>query len=174
MRFSSKSRAACFCCFFSDLLIWLNLYDDQIACQCWCWQSANTWHTKLKSGASNLHGAGASNLQDNTWGSPDAPLSPATADSPLCRYYMPSFPAAHRNHQSPKAVFPGFRPCLFLSDMQISSFFRSNPLTSFSYEFSISSCTAKQLHIMHKLLLISLRGRNISVPHIDGGISKFS
>lgn len=50
---------------FSDLLIWLNLYDDQIACQCWCWQSANTWHTKLKSGASNLHGAGASNLQDN-------------------------------------------------------------------------------------------------------------
>ena len=66
MRFSSKSRAACFCCFFSDLLIWLNLYDDQIACQCWCRQSANTWHTKLKSGASNLHGAGASNLQDNT------------------------------------------------------------------------------------------------------------
>jgi len=65
MRFSSKSRAACFCCFFSDLLIWLNLYDDQIACQCWCRQSANTWHTKLKSGASNLHGAGASNLQDN-------------------------------------------------------------------------------------------------------------
>lgn len=51
---------------FSDLLIWLNLYDDQIACQCWCRQSANTWHTKLKSGASNLHGAGASNLQDNT------------------------------------------------------------------------------------------------------------
>ena len=50
---------------FSDLLIWLNLYDDQIACQCWCRQSANTWHTKLKSGASNLHGAGASNLQDN-------------------------------------------------------------------------------------------------------------
>ena len=65
MRFSSKSRAACFCCFFSDLLIWLNLYDDQIACQCWCRQSANTQHTKLKSGASNLHGAGASNLQDN-------------------------------------------------------------------------------------------------------------
>lgn len=53
---------------FSDLLIWLNLYDDQIACQCWCRQSANTWHTKLKSGASNLHGAGASNLQDNTCG----------------------------------------------------------------------------------------------------------
>ena len=53
---------------FSDLLIWLNLYDDQIACQCWCRQSANTWHTKLKSGASNLHGAGASNLQDNTVG----------------------------------------------------------------------------------------------------------
>ena len=50
---------------FSDLLIWLNLYDDQIACQCWCRQSANTQHTKLKSGASNLHGAGASNLQDN-------------------------------------------------------------------------------------------------------------
>ena len=50
---------------FPDLLIWLNLYDDQIACQCWCRQSANTWHTKLKSGASNLHGAGASNLQDN-------------------------------------------------------------------------------------------------------------
>jgi len=69
MRFSSKSRAACFCCFFSDLLIWLNLYDDQIACQCWCRQSANTWHTKLKSGASNLHGAVASNLQDNI--SPD-------------------------------------------------------------------------------------------------------
>ena len=53
---------------FSDLLIWLNLYDDQIACQCWCRQSANTQHTKLKSGASNLHGAGASNLQDNTIG----------------------------------------------------------------------------------------------------------
>lgn len=52
---------------FSDLLIWLNLYDDQIACQCWCRQSANTQHTKLKSGASNLHGAGASNLQDNTY-----------------------------------------------------------------------------------------------------------
>ena len=50
---------------FSDLLIWLNLYDDQIACQCWCRQSANTQHTKPKSGASNLHGAGASNLQDN-------------------------------------------------------------------------------------------------------------
>jgi len=52
---------------FSDLLIWLNLYDDQIACQCWCRQSANTQHTKLKSGASNLHGAGASNLQDNKY-----------------------------------------------------------------------------------------------------------
>ena len=66
MRFSSKSRAACFYCISLDLLICIIFYVDQITCRCWGRQSANTRHTKPKSGASNLHGAGASNLQDNT------------------------------------------------------------------------------------------------------------
>ena len=36
MRFSSKSRAACFYCIFPDLLICIIFYVDQITCRCWC------------------------------------------------------------------------------------------------------------------------------------------
>ena len=41
MRFSSKSRAACFYCIFPDLLICIIFYVDQITCRCWCRQSAD-------------------------------------------------------------------------------------------------------------------------------------
>lgn len=66
MRFSSKSRAACFYCISLDLLICIIFYVDQITCRCWGRQSAEAWHAKSKSDATNLHRAGASNLQDNT------------------------------------------------------------------------------------------------------------
>ena len=67
MRFSSKSRATCFYCISLDLLICIIFYGDQITCRCWGRQSADARHTKSKSGATNLHGAGASNLTDNIW-----------------------------------------------------------------------------------------------------------
>ena len=65
MRFSSKSRAACFYCTSLDLLICIIFYVDQITCRCWGRQSADARHAKSKSDATNLHGAGASNLTDN-------------------------------------------------------------------------------------------------------------
>lgn len=68
MRFSSKSRAACFYCTSLDLLICIIFYGDQITCRCWNRQSADVRHAKSKSGAANLHGAGAFNLTDNTIG----------------------------------------------------------------------------------------------------------
>ena len=66
MRFSSKSRAACFYCISLDLLICIIFYVDQITCRCWGRQSADARHAKSRSDATNLHGAGASNLTDNT------------------------------------------------------------------------------------------------------------
>ncbi len=66
MRFSSKSRAACFYCISLDLLICIIFYVDQITCRCWGRQSADARHAKSRSEATNLHGAGASNLTDNT------------------------------------------------------------------------------------------------------------
>ena len=65
MRFSSKSRAACFYCISLDLLICIIFYVDQITCRCWGRQSADARHAKSRSEATNLHGAGASNLTDN-------------------------------------------------------------------------------------------------------------
>ena len=66
MKFSSKSRAACFYCISPDLLICIIFYAGQITCRCWCRQSADAQHAKSNSGASNLHRTGASNLTDNT------------------------------------------------------------------------------------------------------------
>ena len=66
MRFSSKSRAACFYCISLDLLICIIFYVDQITCRCWGRQFADARHAKSRSDATNLHGAGASNLTDNT------------------------------------------------------------------------------------------------------------
>lgn len=65
MKFSSKSRAACFYCISPDLLICIIFYAGQITCRCWCRQSADAQHAKSNSGASNLHRTGASNLTDN-------------------------------------------------------------------------------------------------------------
>lgn len=74
MRFSSKSRAACFYCISLDLLICIIFYVDQITCRCWGRQSADARHAKSRSEATNLHGAGASNLTDNNKGKQDSIL----------------------------------------------------------------------------------------------------